>query len=118
MKKILHYLNRDLIDLILLILFLSLLIKAIMNSWWLISPYIIAGIVFTIIYTLGVMWRMGGAMDSMNENIKDLSVRQSMGMNPYKDRHKPINKNPLETIFRYAFLIGATTIIITQIILA
>jgi hypothetical protein len=117
MKKLLRYLNRDLVDLILLIFFVCLLIRALLNDWWYLSPYIIAANIFIIIYILGVMWRMGGAGDLMNEYIRDDTTRRSLGLNIYSLRHRPIRRTPMDWIFRIAMLMISITIFIIAIIL-
>jgi hypothetical protein len=117
LKKFWRYLNYDLIDLILLLFFISLLIRANIGDWWRISPYIIAGIIFAIIYVLVVMWRMGGAKDLMNEFITDESIRRRLGMNPFSMRYRPVKRDLIGTIFRLVFIFGSIFIFITQIIL-
>lgn len=116
-KRLWRYLNYDLIDLILLLLFISLLIRSMIGDWFRISPYIIGGLVFAIIYILGLMFRMGSAKDMLNEYITDESVRRRLGMNPYSMRYRPVKRDLVGTMFRIVFIFGAMFIFITQIIL-
>jgi len=116
-KRVWRYLNYDLIDLILLLLFVSVLIRSLIGGWYSISPYIIGSLSFAILYILGVMFRMGSAKDLMNEYITDESIRRKMGMNPYSMRYRPIKRGLIDNIFRILFILGALFMFITQIIL-
>lgn len=110
MKKLIRYLNNDMVDLCLLILFVILLVKSLVEHF---NPYIQAGIIFACIYILGVMWRMGGAKDLMNEYITESGFRSLIGLPPWHARHLPAKgKTTTELIFKYIFLISWTTVLI------
>lgn len=111
-----NYLWRSVIDTTLLLLFISVLIRALLNKWWFISPYIIAGLIFFIIYLLGVAFRVGNAWEIMNQNIKDDSIRRLYGMNPYAMRDYPIRMDTIGLVFKMIFLISAVVLFITQIV--
>lgn len=60
---------------------------------------------------------MGGAGDIMNECVRDDATRQSLGLNTYLYRYRPIQRTPMDWIFRITMLVAATTIFIIAIIL-
>lgn len=114
--KLLRYLNNDLIDLCLLILFIILLVKSILEHF---NTYIITGIVFVIVYILGVMWRMGGAKDLMNEMVTQYDYRITLGLSPaWEMRHaKPTrDRDVIGMIFRYGFLLAWTVTLIYSLL--
>lgn len=116
MKNMINYFWRDTVDLTLLLFFISTLIKALINDWWEISPYIIAANIFALIYILGVAFRLGTAWAIMNEQIKDDSVRRMYGMNPYMMRDRPIKTDLIGFLFKFVFLLGAMLFFILFII--
>jgi hypothetical protein len=116
MKKLFRYLFSSVIDFILLCLFIILLIKSLIDGWWNISPYIIGGITFAIIYILGIMWRIGGAYDLMSEYITDDSIRLKIGLNIYSLRNQPIKQSSLAIIFKWVFIVSAIVVMLLGIL--
>lgn len=116
MKNMFNYLWRSVVELTLLLFFISTLIRALQNDWWSISPYIIAANIFIIIYILGVAHRIGTTWAIMNEQIVDDSVRKIYGMNPYMMRDRPIRTDIIGLIFKIVFLISAIIMFLMPII--
>lgn len=77
MKKFIRYLLRDKVDFILLLVLISLLITQ-FNEFGL-SEGILS---IFILYVFGVTWRMGTAIDIINDNVIDRELRVRLGMHP------------------------------------
>jgi hypothetical protein len=114
MKKFFRYLIRDKVDFILLLILISLLIIEFNNSG------LLKGILsIFILYVLGVTWRMGKAMDIINEYVIDRTLRISLGMHPIPGEHYIKRKTwfarIIDIIFWLALIVVLTYFIITNI---
>lgn len=105
------------VDSNLLIFFICIFARAIINKWGFISPYIIACILFIMIYIVATTWRVGTAMDLLNEYVTDEQTRKNLGLNPWSLRNRPVKRDIVTRIFRIAFIVASTIIFITQIVL-
>jgi hypothetical protein len=99
MKKIWRYINYDMIDTCLLSLWIIVLIRGILDNYFDEHVYVLGGLAFAILYTAGVMFRMGSAKDIMNEWLTDEGIRRSLGMNIYDLRHRSPKIRILPWIF-------------------
>ena len=110
--KLIRYLLRDKVDLILLLVLISLLITQ-FGSYSLMEGVLS----MFILYILGAMWRMGTAMDIINDNVMNIQVRKQLGLHPiagsYYNNKKPILSIIFDFIFWGALLFGLTYFVIT-----
>ena len=69
--KFFRYLLRDKVDFIILLILIAFTIKDFQNNFYLLG---------LIVYLLGVMRRMGTAMDVINDNVTNKELRLKLGL--------------------------------------
>ena len=111
MKTIYQRLFRDFVDTMLLLVMISFIVKESLD----VRPdmFLIGIISMFVLYILGVMWRMGAAIETLNENITDEATRLELHMLPYRFRHDIYKRKWQEWVF-----LGAVVVLLTIFVIS
>lgn len=101
--KIIRYFFRDKVDIILLLTAIAFMVKDF-------GRFSFLGVV--IMYILCVMWRMGTAMDNLNEYVTDKDYRQQLKLYPVPGVIPRRRKTIFAIIVDFIFWIGLISVFV------